>query len=119
MTQKLPSEELSWEEAVSRYLRENRDYFERRPEILSALDVPHGERGRALSLIERQVKVLRGQKTDLERQLQDLLAIARENDLLGARLHQFAIAMIDAASLDDCLDGAKDMLRQEFRLDAI
>jgi uncharacterized protein YigA (DUF484 family) len=41
MTQKLPSTELqtelSWEEAVSRYLEDHPDYFQRYPEVLARL----------------------------------------------------------------------------------
>lgn len=119
MTKKSPSEELSWEEAVSRYLEDNPEYFRHRPEVLAAIDVPHLGRGKTPSLIERQVQVLRHKNLAVEQQLRELLAMARENDVLGERLHRFAISMIDAASLDDVLDTAKDMLRQEFRLDAV
>jgi uncharacterized protein YigA (DUF484 family) len=122
MSQKLSSEEqqneLSWEDAVSRYLEQNPDYFERHPDILAALKLNHGTGERAVSLIERQVQVLRDQQTSLHRQLRELIGIARENDLLTARLHRFALAMLDAATRDEVLDTARDLLRQEFKLDA-
>jgi uncharacterized protein YigA (DUF484 family) len=122
MSQKLSSEEqqdeLSWEEAVSRYLEQNPDYFERHADILAALKLNHGAGERAVSLIERQVQVLRDQQTSLQRQLRELIGIARENDLLTARLHRFALAMLEAATRDEVLDTARDLLRQEFKLDA-
>jgi uncharacterized protein YigA (DUF484 family) len=119
MSKKLPSEELSWEEAVARYLEDKPDYFERHTEILANLRIPHPDTGKAISLIERQLGVLRDKNLGLEQQLRELISIARENDVLGERLHRFAGAMIDAGSLDDVLDTAQDMLRQEFRLDAV
>ena len=123
MTQKLPNSELetelSWEEAVSRYLDDHPDYFTRRPEILSQLMLSHETGGKAVSLIERQVSVLREQTQTLQRQLRELVANARENDVLSSRLHRFATAMIDCTSLDDALDTAYDLLRQEFKLDAV
>lgn len=122
MSQKLSSEEpqneLSWEDAVSRYLEQNPDYFERHPDVLAALKLNHGAGERAVSLIERQVLVLRDQQTSLQRQLRELIGIARENDLLTARLHRFALAMLEAATRDEVLDTARDLLRQEFKLDA-
>ena len=119
MSKKSPSEELSWEEAVSRYLEDNPEYFERRPDILAAIRLPHVERGKAVSLIERQVQVLRDRNLAVQQQLRELVTLARENDILSERLHRFAVAMVDSASLDDVLDTAKDMLRQEFKLDAV
>ena len=123
MSQKLPTEEqqkeLTWEEAVARYLEDNPDYFLRHAEILATLKVPHPETGMAISLVERQVQVLREQNLRLEQQLRELVSIARENDVLGERLHRFSQAMIDASSLDDVLNTAQDLLRQEFKLDHV
>lgn len=123
MKQKSPSSELqtelSWEEAISRYLEDHPDYFQHYPDILSRLLLSHEHGGNAVSLIERQVKVLREQSQALQRQLRELVTNARENDLLSGRLHRFATAMIGCASLDDKLDTTYDLLRQEFKLDAV
>ena len=125
MTQKAPSDEpesqsneLSWEEAVARYLEDHPDFFQRRPGVLAKLALRH-ETGGAVSLIERQVRVLREENEALRRQLRELLAIARENDELSRRLHRFALAMADSASLDDVFDSAYEMLRREFKIDAV
>ena len=122
MTQNITNDEqdneLSWEEAVSRYLEDHPDFFQRHPDLLAKLTLRH-EAGGAVSLIERQVRVLRDENDALREQLRDLLAIARENDVLSARLHRFAIAMADSASLDDVFDNAYEMLRREFKIDAV
>jgi len=107
------------EETVTRFLEETPDYFLRHPELLAALAIPHPEAGRAVSLVERQVRVLRDQNDLLSRQLHELIANARDNDLLAERLQRFALAVIDAAALDDLLDTARDMLRQEFGLEGV
>lgn len=109
----------SREELVRRFLEETPDYFLNHPELLAALALPHPESGRAVSLVERQVRVLRDRNERLARELGELLAIARDNDLLGERVQRFALAMIDADSLDDALDTGQDMLRQEFGLDGV
>lgn len=114
-----PSEELSWEEAVGRFLDENPEFFATRPDLLLRLKLPHAGRGSAISLIERQVEILRERHAALDRQLQELIAIARENDTLAERVHRFAGAMIDAGSLDDVFGTAGELLRQEFHLDAV
>ena len=109
----------SWEEAVGRYLEQTPDYFLRHPELLAALALPHPEAGRAVSLVERQVRVLRDRNEQSTHQLQELIVFARDNDQLGERVQRFALAMIDSDSLDEVLDTAQDMLRQEFSLDGV
>jgi uncharacterized protein YigA (DUF484 family) len=122
MTRKLSSDEkdsaLSWEEAVLRYLEDHPDFFQHHPQALTKLALRHQVDG-ASSLIEHQVRTLRDDNDTLRRQLRELVAIARENDLLAGRLHRFALAMADSASLDDVFDNAYEMLRREFRIDAV
>lgn len=108
-----------WEASVTRFLEQNPDYFLRQPALLAALTLPHPDTGRAVSLVERQMKVLRERGDTAARELKELLGIARDNDLLGERVQRFAVAMLEAASLDDVLDTAQDMLRQEFNLDGV
>lgn len=109
----------SWDEAVGRYLEQSPDYFLRHPELLAALALPHPEAGRAVSLVERQVRVLRDRNEQSMHQLQELITFARDNDQLGERVQRFALAMIDSDSADEVLDTAQDMLRQEFSLDGV
>jgi hypothetical protein len=123
MSQKQPNsgldQEISWEEAVARYLEDHPDYFQRHPELLARIALTHAVGGRAVSLIERQVQVLRDQSRNLQHQLRDLVGNARDNDALADRLDRLALAMIDGRALDDVLDGALDLLRGEFRLDGV
>jgi len=109
----------NWEEAVTRFLVDTPDYFLRHPELLATLAIPHPEAGRAVSLVERQVKVLRDRNESMARELKDLIQIARDNDQLGERLQRFALAMIESGSFDEALDTAQDMLRQEFGLEGV
>ena len=121
MTQKLSSEQRDMlsEEALIEYLQEHPDFLDRHPQLLARLNVAHTTAGGAVSLIERQVGVLRGENESLRRQLRELVAIARENDELAGRLHRFALAMADSSSLDDVFDTAYEMLRREFKLDVV
>jgi len=109
--------ELSWEDAVVRYLDEHPDFLHTHPELLMRLDVPHVGRGRAVSLIERQVQSLRDTNQSLQRQLHDLVDIARDNDALSERLHRFTVSLVGTSDLDEVLDTVRDVLRQEFKLD--
>ena len=56
------------DEAVRDYLEANPAFFERHSAILSSLSVPHGS-GEAVSLVERQVSMLRQKEIKMQRQL--------------------------------------------------
>jgi len=121
MSKKSVSEEYgpSWEDSVGRYLADHPEFFERRPDLLAPLRIPHTGHMGAVSLIEKQVAVLREANQALNRQLQGLVNIARENDISGERLHRFTMALCDAASLEDALGTLQDSLRGSFRLEAV
>ncbi|MCG6872297.1 MAG: DUF484 family protein [Gammaproteobacteria bacterium] len=105
------------EQATHDYLAEHPRFFQRHPELLDRLRIPHTERG-AVSLIEKQVDVLRSRNRSLERQLKSLIQTARDNEKASERLHQMTLRLTDAASLDDVLATAQDGLREAFRLEA-
>jgi len=121
MSKKSVSEEYgpSWEDSVGRYLADHPEFFERRPDLLAPLRIPHTGHMGAISLIEKQVSVLRENNQALNRQLQGLVNIARENDLSGERLHRFTMALCDAATLEDALGTLQDSLRGSFHLEAV
>lgn len=116
---KRPHEELSWEEAVARYLRENPDYFQRHEDLLEILQIPHVGRGAASSLLEKQLALLRARIAAKDQERQGFLGVARDNDALAEKLHRLAVALIDAASLDDVFGCVYDLARHELHLDAV
>ena len=76
-----PDEELP-EQAVHDYLAAHPNFFEGHANLLNSLQLPHAAGG-AVSLVERQVSVLRQKDLKLEKQLKELIGIARANDLLA------------------------------------
>ena len=76
------SDELT-EDSIADYLQSNPDFFERHQTLLGNLKLPHSTSGAAVSLVERQVSVLRQQNVALERRLRDLVDVARSNDQLA------------------------------------
>ena len=80
------------EERIAAYIIAHPDFFNRHPDALAAIDIPHPT-GDAVSLIERQVRTLRDQTADYRRQLEDLIGVARENDALAKRLHRLTLAL--------------------------
>src|SRR5688572_30897913 len=54
------------EESVVRYLQHNPDFFERHQALLARLRLPHARTGSTISLVERQVEVLREKQAGVE-----------------------------------------------------
>jgi len=100
------------------YLRAHPDFFERHPEALAAIDIPHPT-GDAVSLIERQVRTLRAQSDNYRGQLESLVSVARENDGLAKRLHRLTLALIETQTFDEVLNTLQDELRDQFQADAV
>lgn len=108
-------EELD-EQAVADYLAANPDFFERHSALLRSLRLPH-ETGGTISLVERQVSVLRQKDVKLERKLKDLIAVARDNDLLGAKLHQLTMELLSARTLKATVGAIEEAMRAGFNAD--
>ena len=102
------------EESIISYLNAHRDFFARHPEVLARLSIPHDESGSTISLIERQVGVLRDENSRLRRKFHDLLATARANETLGERVHPACAAFTAVRSMDDFWDGLSARLGQFF-----
>lgn len=102
---------------VEEYLRSHPEFFNEHSELLREIAIPHTTGG-AVSLVERQVAVLRDQNRTYRRQLQQLMDVARSNDELLQRLQQLTLRIIDGASLADALTALEDSLRADFSADA-
>jgi uncharacterized protein YigA (DUF484 family) len=108
-------EELT-EEAICGYLAAHPDFFERNPKLLGKLRIPH-ETGGTVSLVERQVSMLRQKEVKLERQLKELIQVARDNDLLAAKIHRLAIHLFGADGLDATVTAVEEAMRSGFGAD--
>ena len=60
------------DQAVLNFLRQSPDFFLRHPSALSELSLPH-ESGQAVSLIERQIDILRERNMTMRRRMNELL----------------------------------------------
>jgi uncharacterized protein YigA (DUF484 family) len=102
------------EERIERYLSLNPDFFERHQPLLSRMRLPHMRTGSTVSLVERQVEVLREQKTDSDRRLAEFVAVARANDQLADRIHRFTRRLMRAGGTQSALVALEASLREDF-----
>jgi uncharacterized protein YigA (DUF484 family) len=117
-TQRKPEfiEEDPTEDAIHDYLQANPDFFERHSDLLGSLRLPHVS-GAAVSLVERQVSVLRQKDLKLERKLKELIEVARVNDALGTKMHQLTLRLLAAKNLGETLAAIETALRAGFDTD--
>ena len=103
------------EERIERYLSLNPDFFERHQPLLARMRLPHMRTGSTVSLVERQVEVLREQKTDADRRLAEFIAVARANDTLADRIHRFTRRLLRAPTARrGARPRSKPSLREDF-----
>ena len=102
------------EERIERYLSLNPDFFERHQPLLSRMRLPHVRTGSTVSLVERQVEVLREQKSEADRRLAEFVAVARANDQLADRIHRFTRRLLRAPTAASALVSLEASLREDF-----
>lgn len=108
--------QLAGELQLISMLRENPDILLHHPELLAVLEVPH-QSGNAVSLIERQVTVLRQKMQKQDDRLRDLMDVARDNERLAKSRHSLALNLLAAHDLDDVTSIVLDVLSNELAAD--
>ena len=102
------------EDSIADYLKSHPDFFERHPTLVLGLKLPHRAGGASISLVERQVSLLRQRNSQLERQLKDLVAVAKQNDALVEKIHQLCLKLMRAPTLPARLAELETGLREDF-----
>lgn len=103
------------EGSVAEYLRRSPDFFERNSQLLDTLRLPHRRTGGAtVSLVERQVEVLRERNAQLENRLHVLIEVARSNDTLADRIHRLTLRLIRTTGLPAAIEAIESSLREDF-----
>ncbi|MBV1931847.1 MAG: DUF484 family protein [Porticoccaceae bacterium] len=100
---------------VSAFLSANLDFFDLHPELIERLELPH-ESGKAVSLIERQISVLRERNMEMRARLNNLLESARDNDKLFEKTKRLVLSILEAPNLDAIVTALYESLGTDFRV---
>lgn len=103
-------------EQIAAYLRLHPDFFLKRPDLLTDIEVAHPAGG-AVSLLERQVSILRERNMDMRHRLNSLLENARANDKLFEQTKQLVLQLLEAQTLDQIVDTFVNGLQRDFQID--
>lgn len=106
---------ISEDQALA-YLRNHPDLLDRHPDVMEAIELRHAG-GAAVSLIERQVELLRTKNRRLEDRLERLIDAARDNEKRAANVHRLARTLIRAPSLAGVAAGLRECMREDFDVD--
>ncbi|WP_439135912.1 DUF484 family protein [Pseudomaricurvus sp.] len=109
------TEKAITEDQVTKYLRKHPDFFVKQPGLLADLRLPH-ESGQAISLVERQVSILRERNMDMRHRLSKLLDNARDNDRLFDKTKRLVLALLEGKTLTDTIDSLFYSFDNEFKI---
>ncbi|MDG9781372.1 DUF484 family protein [Pseudomonas otitidis] len=102
-------------ESVAAYLRQHPEFFVDHEELIPELRIPH-QPGEAVSLVERQVKLLRERNIEMRHRLSQLMDVARDNDRLFDKTRRLVLDLLDANTLEEVVGAIEDSLRHEFQV---
>lgn len=102
-------------EQIEAWLREHPDFFESHPDLLAELTLPH-ESGSAISLVERQVAILRERNIDMRNRLSKLLDNARDNDKLFEKTKRLVLNLLEGQDMGDIIDALCYSFDKDFSI---
>lgn len=104
------------DEVVRDYLMQHSDFLQRNPDMLDYLHISHAS-GSAISLVEKQVGVLRERNIEMRRRLNTLTANARDNDTLYEHTRSLILALLEADSAADLQRAFLDSMQRDFQVE--
>jgi uncharacterized protein YigA (DUF484 family) len=109
----IPAETIE-EQAVIQYLHHHADFFERHPQVLARLRLQHPRTGSTVSLIERQVDVLREKIQAQDHKLAEFVQVARANNTLAEKIHRFTRRLLRTSGTAPAIAEIEASLREDF-----
>ncbi|MBV1907250.1 MAG: DUF484 family protein [Pseudomonadales bacterium] len=91
---------LADETVIVEFLQRNNDFFSHHPELLLQMSLPH-QAGTAVSLVEKQISMLRTRNSEMRIQLDTLLDTAKENSALFQKICNLTLALMETKSIND------------------
>ncbi len=104
------------EDDVAQYLKSHSGFFLKRDDLLMELELAHPS-GKAVSLLERQVTLLRERNMDMRTRLGGLMENAENNDQLYDKTQQLVLGLIEAQGLDSIVNTFNRSLLSDFGID--
>jgi uncharacterized protein YigA (DUF484 family) len=104
------------DELVRDYLKAHSDFLQRNPDMLDYLHIAHAS-GSAVSLVEKQVGVLRERNIDMRRRLNTLTSNARDNDTLYEQTRTLVLKLLEAGSPAELHNAFIESMASDFQVE--
>ncbi len=103
-------------DSVAHYLAHHPEFFQVHSELLAQINLTSPLHGRAVSLAERQMEVMRTKYKALELKLAELVRLAQENDAIANKFHAWTHSLLLARNDVDLPHILIDGLRTVFNV---
>jgi hypothetical protein len=104
------------EDDIATYLANTPGFFERHAELLASIQLPNPHGGRAVSLQERQMDMLRERIKGLERRIIEMIRAGHDNEALVGKMHRWTRAVMLARSASVLPQVLIEELKHEFMI---
>lgn len=102
---------------VADFLSNNPDFFTDRDALLLSMSLPH-QQGGAVSLVEKQVALLRERNLDTKKRLDDFVKAAKDNDAIFNRCQRLILSLLDANTPDEFFRALENSFQNDFKCSA-
>ena len=104
---------LAEEQLVRDYLIQNPDFFQRNQDVFQTINISH-DSGKAISLVERQVNLIREHNKELSTQIEHILNTAKDNAALMEKTNRLVLNLIKAKDLNSLIKALNVSLKSDF-----
>jgi len=105
------------DEQVIEYLECHPDFFTDKDDLLADLIVPH-KQDKTISLVERQISLLRERSMAARHKLDEFVDSARENNEIFEKCRRLILDMVEAQDPDQFFGALEKSFKQDFGCDA-
>ena len=105
------------EQSIADYLAKNPAYFVDRDALLLQMHLPHQKNG-TISLLEKQVSLLRERNNEFRKKIGDFIATAKTNEFIFSRCQNLILSLIDATDEHNFFSILEHNFRHEFKCSA-
>jgi hypothetical protein len=102
---------------VAEYLHRHLEYFEGQPDLLAELELPQ-QNGKAVSLTERQVSLLREKNDSIRSKLNEFVESAQRNSEIFDKCRRLILDLIDAENPDQFFTALENSFKEDFKCHA-
>lgn len=103
---------------VAQFLKDNPAFFLNNEALLADLYLPHAS-GDAVSLLERQVSILRERNIDMRKRVSELLENGQRNDALFLKTKNLVLELLKTKNINELMLRLKEYCLAEFQVDQV